>query len=245
MNVLGFDTCFDSCSAAVLVQAADGQVQITSEASHMRAGHAEALMPMIARVLAHAGISPAQIDRIAVTHGPGTFTGTRIGVAAARAFGLALSVPTVSFSSLWCIGAAALERWKGRGPSGEVILVAHDANRSEVYVEILDAEARTILEPQVLSLSMAAQLLPDRQILAIGTGAAALGAAAKGLRENAFPMRVVEGLAAGTPELLPDARVLVRHAMNASPNPGPLMPLYLRAPDAKPPSNMSIARAMR
>ena len=79
MNILAFDTCFDACSVAV--RRDDGAV--IAERVLMRRGHAEALLPMIERTMQAAGLSFGDLERIAVTHGPGTFTGTRVGMAAA------------------------------------------------------------------------------------------------------------------------------------------------------------------
>ena len=89
MNVLAFDTCFSSCSVAVSAGREGGAPRIEAEHLDMNTGHAEALIPMIERVVARAGIAVSEIDRIVVTNGPGTFTGIRTGVAAARALALA------------------------------------------------------------------------------------------------------------------------------------------------------------
>src|SRR3569832_240695 len=100
MNILALDTCFDACSAA----AARGLRSLTPAISFafepMQKGHAERLIPLIEIVTHEAGLAFKALDRIAVTFGPGTFTGTRICVSAARALALATGARFVALSSL-------------------------------------------------------------------------------------------------------------------------------------------------
>src|SRR5688572_8430557 len=99
MNVLAFDTCFGALSVAVRCRA--GSEWRQSEGYELRTtGHAERLFPMMQDVLKESGIELAAIDRIAVTLGPGTFTGVRVGIAAARGLAVALSKPVVGVTSL-------------------------------------------------------------------------------------------------------------------------------------------------
>ena len=92
MNVLAFDTCLGAVSVAVRWQGPGGD-WLTRHAHEARErGHAERLMPMIAEVMEDAGLAFSDLDRIAVTVGPGTFTGVRVGVAAARGLALASGV---------------------------------------------------------------------------------------------------------------------------------------------------------
>ena len=87
MRVLALDTALDACAAAVLDT--EGRDLLASETQPMSRGHAEALMPMVARVMDAARLEFSDIDRIAVTVGPGSFTGVRVGIAAARGIALA------------------------------------------------------------------------------------------------------------------------------------------------------------
>jgi tRNA threonylcarbamoyladenosine biosynthesis protein TsaB len=93
MIVLAIDTALDACSAAVLDT--DAPALLASESQPMPRGHAEALMPLIDRVMSAAGIAYLALDRIAVTVGPGSFTGLRVGLSAARGIGLAADKPVV------------------------------------------------------------------------------------------------------------------------------------------------------
>ncbi len=98
MMILGLDTALSACSAAV-VDSATGQCP-ARRLEKMDVGHAEALPGMVREVVQSAGLGFAGIDRIAVTTGPGTFTGVRIGLAFARGLGLALGWPVVGVSTL-------------------------------------------------------------------------------------------------------------------------------------------------
>src|SRR3954469_22770424 len=97
MRVLAIDTALEACSAAVL-DTEHGTV--ASESLPMLRGHAEALMPLIARVMAQADMPFASLDRIAVTTGPGSFTGLRVGISAARGIALASGKPAIGLTTL-------------------------------------------------------------------------------------------------------------------------------------------------
>ena len=87
MHILALDTSMGACSAAVLMREGASRRLLLREALMTR-GHAEALMPMVADVMAESGLDFAELDRIAATVGPGSFTGVRIAIAAARALAL-------------------------------------------------------------------------------------------------------------------------------------------------------------
>src|SRR4029450_9156377 len=91
MLILAIDTALDACAAAVLDT--DTAKIIAQESQAMKRGHAAALMPLIARVMKAAGIAFTALDRIAVTKGPGSFTGLRVGLSAARGIALAAGKP--------------------------------------------------------------------------------------------------------------------------------------------------------
>ncbi|MBU1212686.1 MAG: tRNA (adenosine(37)-N6)-threonylcarbamoyltransferase complex dimerization subunit type 1 TsaB [Alphaproteobacteria bacterium] len=242
MNILGLDTCFDACSVA-LVRADEGCV--ASRFEPMATGHAERLIPMIGEVMAEAGLDFAALDRIAVTYGPGTFTGTRIALAAARSLGLATGKPIVGATSLWVMaegvarefcdensGAAADDR-PAHFPD---ILIATDARRDEVYVQHFSRGA-PLGDPAVLSPLQVAQRLPQGcTVIVAGSGAEAVAAAA-GNRQS-IDLRVIR------PDLLPDARFLASLALRLDSAPRPVSPLYLRPADAKPQAGKSIPRAI-
>ncbi len=234
MVILAFDTCFDACSVCV-ARVQEGGVEVQASASERFAtGHAERLVPMIAEVMERAGATLENRDCIAVTTGPGTFTGTRIGVAAARGFALATGCKIVSATSLAVMARIAAERLEEPGSAGE-LAIAMDARRGEVYVQLFSADGREIKSPVLLrSVEDAAGMGNGGAIAFAGSGAAAVAEVAQKAGRHA---------AAHLPELLPDATALALMAMSLPPVEGALTPFYLRPPDAKPQSAKTIARA--
>src|ERR1700750_2023593 len=103
MLILAIDTALDACSAGVLDTRASKL--IAQESLPSRRGHAEALMPLIARVMRQASLAFTARDRIAVTTGPGSFTGLRVGLSAARGIALAADRPVIGLTTLTAFAA--------------------------------------------------------------------------------------------------------------------------------------------
>ena len=137
MRVLAIDTALAACSAAVLDTEHGGIV--ASESLPMARGHAEALMPLVKRVMERAGIAFSDIDRIAVTTGPGSFTGLRVGIAAARGIALAADKPAVGLSTLAAYAAPHM----AADDSFPVVAVI-DARHGHVYLQVFSAGGRTL-----------------------------------------------------------------------------------------------------
>ena len=235
MNILAFDTCFSACSAAVSSGPAGG---IVSERLFLDTGHAEALLPMIERVMRAAGLAFADLDRIVVANGPGTFTGVRTGVAAARALALATRAEVVAVSSLWALAQAGLALRPL--PPDNALLVAMDARKSEVYAQAFDASGASLCPPQVLTPELAAMLLPDKPMAIIGNAASAVAdAASRAGRETTL---ISPDADATLSTIAPDARFLLTATCVHAPGEqrSAVRPIYLRAPDAKPQSDKSL-----
>jgi tRNA threonylcarbamoyladenosine biosynthesis protein TsaB len=235
MNVLAFDTCFDACSVCVAQTRGEGAAEIASALERFETGHAERLIPMIEDVMHRAGVTFAGIDRLAVTVGPGTFTGTRIGVAAARGLALATGIPLVGASSL-AVMAETARRELGSLPKDAGLAVAVDARRGQAYVQLFGASA---LEPKSLPQLLAiedAGRIADEALIVVGSAAEAIAAAAAADGRS---------VTARLPDLLPDAAALARMAFDLPAGQAPLVPLYLRPPDAKPQDGKSIARSQQ
>lgn len=231
MNVLAFDTCLGAVSVAVRWQGASGQWLMRDRLEARDGGHAERLMPMIAEAMAEAGLAFPDLGRIAVTVGPGTFTGVRVGVAAARGLALASGLPVVGASSLAVMAHRADRMLGPREP--ELLAVAVDARRGMVYVQLFaDAPDRTG-GPLLLAPEAVASLVGPRPVTVVGSGAEAVAGAiaAAGGRAQARLF-----------DLQPDARSLALLAADLTPV-SPLRPLYLRPPDVKPQADKSLTRA--
>ena len=108
MLILAIDTALDACAAGVLDT--DAGKLIAQESQPMKRGHAEALMPLIARVMKESGIAFLSLDRIAVTTGPGSFTGLRVGLSAARGIALAANKPVVGLTTLTAYAAPVVSQ---------------------------------------------------------------------------------------------------------------------------------------
>jgi len=232
MNVLAFDTCFGACSTAILTRAADGEVRRATRFEPMTKGHAEALFPMIDAVMAEAGAGYGDLDAIAVTVGPGTFTGTRVGIAAARGLALATGLPVYGTTSLAAIAGRALRSGSEAtlGP-GVSLLVCHDARRGQLYTQrFTDLRACPLGSPAVQEIEAAAAEAEAANVAwVIGTGAAAITAVTC---LPIWPGPCDDGL--------PDAESLLDIWLERL---NPPNTLYLRPPDAKPQSGDAIPRA--
>lgn len=214
MTVLGFDTSMARCSAAVW---RDGRVLAEREAEIAR-GHAEALMPMVSAVMDEAGVAFSGLTRIGVTVGPGSFTGLRIGLAAARGLALGSGVPAFGVSTLQAIAKGAAPEAGGRD-----IFVVLDTGRPQVFVQIFapDLAARGPLTPT----EDPASLLPRAPVVIAGNGAELV-------REKLG----VRCGAAFSAILLPHARdVAALAAGRPDEEAGALVPLYVHPSYAKPP----------
>src|SRR6187455_1021683 len=129
MLILAIDTALDACAAAVLDTSA-GKL-IAQESQAMKRGHAEALMPLIARVMKASGVAFAALDRIAVTTGPGSFTGLRVGISAARGIALAAGKPVVGVTTLAAYAAPYIAQ------NDQIsVAVAIDARHEHVYLQV-------------------------------------------------------------------------------------------------------------
>ena len=217
MLVLGFDTA----TPAVSVALHDGE-RVVSEAFALDARrHGELLAPMIAKVMADAGVARGDLSAVAVGVGPGPYTGLRVGVVTARVLGSVLGVPVHGVCSLDVIAAAV-----SAGP-GREFLVASDARRKEVYWARYDAAGRRVAGPAVGQASS----IPGAADLAVAGAGGQLYPEAFG--EVIGPAYPGAGVLCGLVAQAPGA------PSPAVPSSGPPLlaaePLYLRRPDAREP----------
>lgn len=220
MLILSIDTALDACAAAVLDT---GAGVIAQESQPMKRGHAEALMPLIARVMKASGVGFAALDRIAATSGPGSFTGLRVGLSAARGIALAAGKPVVGVTTLTAFAAPIVS-----ANSEHPVISAVDARHDHVYFQVLGGDGGSLIKPNVAPVAEALD--------AARFGAPHLvGNAAKILAErwpaDAPPPFKVDQQAA------PDIAWVAWLGVAVTPESSPARPYYLRAPDAKPPKD--------
>jgi len=228
MTLLALDTSMAACSVALW---RDGV--IVHRFAAMDRGHAETLFPMIREVMAEAAVSFTDLRAIAVTRGPGSFTGVRIGVAAARALALATDKPVVAATTLEVIAHGAAKQLSPE-QARKPLIVAMDARRGELYGQQF-AGGNAVSDVQALAPENCAATLPHEACVAVGSGARLLTQAAGADR------RVI----ALYPDILPDAADLAAICAGRAPETAPLTPLYLRPPDAKPQDGFAVARLDR
>jgi len=206
MKVLCIDTALASCS--VCVYDATSASVLAAEQQLMERGHAEALPPMVARVMAHAGVVYGDLGRIAVTTGPGTFTGIRVGLSFARALGLARQIKVLGINTMIATQAAVSE---------SVSVVVHQAGMSGLFYFYGDTAIELLTPEQVLS------RLDAGAFVLVGTGADAIVAASGRSDIIRLPQH--------------DLPIASGFAVYAANQPDPIAmpdPIYLREADAKP-----------
>src|SRR5262245_3043750 len=215
MQVLALDTALAACAVAVF----DTKVGIlASHSAPMRRGHAEALLPLVEQVISESGLAFSDLDRIAVTVGPGSFTGLRVGVSAARAIALAAGKPAVGVTTLAAFAAPAIIV-----AQGTPVLSVVDARNNQLYIQTF-GEGGGAREARIASLTEALELAASGPVRIVGNGAALLASAWPPDRPP--PAAIDDGDA-------PDVQWVARLGATASLDAAP-KPLYLRAPDARP-----------
>lgn len=210
VKVLGLDCTGASCSAGIAIA---GTIRARRFAA-MERGQAEALMPMVQAVLEEAALEVLQLDLIAVTIGPGSFTGVRTGLAAARGLALAAGRPVMGVTSFAAVAEAVRARTSGRP-----LVVALESKRQELFLRRVGPEGAD--EGALVPTEQWRAFVPAAAVLA-GDGAVRLGAALARPRTDILSAAAVDAahvacLAAGR-----------WRAGLALPAP---RPLYLRAPD--------------
>lgn len=220
MHILAVDTSLEACAVGV---AGFGESPIILTETIGR-GHAERLFGMIETALAQAGASIRDIERFAVTTGPGSFTGIRVGIAAMRGFALVTKRPALGFSTL-AVHAAEARAIAGAKP----VLAALPAKGGEIFAQAFDAEGAPLGVP--------AAGTPERFArLAAGLGAIVAGSGADAVTAVDPALAVVHRHSA------PDMAAFLSLATNAPLQTGAPRPLYIRPPDAIAATDFAVAR---
>lgn len=206
----------------------DSDDLLAEESMALSRGHAEALLPLIERVMARVEGGFEGLARVAVTVGPGSYTGLRVGLSAARAIGLAAGIPVVGVTTLSALLAPQLAL-----NAEDTVVAAIDARHGAVYLQAMSVIEGTVIPPRHVALEEAVSLLGGRRAILTGSGAPALAAAAGAAGLS------VEVAETGAPQIAWVASLgLVADPEQALPR-----PLYLRGPDAQPQDHARLARA--
>ncbi|MEA2909643.1 MAG: tRNA threonylcarbamoyladenosine biosynthesis protein TsaB [Bradyrhizobium sp.] len=218
MLILAIDTALDACAAGVLDT--DAGKLIAQESLPMKRGHAEALMPLIARVMKASGVAFAALDRIAVTTGPGSFTGLRVGLSAARGIALAAGKPVVGLTTLTAYAAPMVSE-SGEHP----VISAIDARHDQVYFQVVSGNGSSLIRPRVAPI--------EEALDASRFGAPHLVGNAADILSRRWPVDALPPFKVDA-QPAPDIAWVAWLGAAVSPNTAPARPYYLRAPDAKP-----------
>ena len=225
MRILAIDTALDVCAACVATD--DSDDLLAEESLPLARGHAEALLPMIERLVARIDGGFASLGRVAVTVGPGSYTGLRVGLSAARAIGLATGIPVVGVTTLSALLAPQL----ALNAEG-LIAAAIDARHGAIYLQAMSIATGVAVPPRHLPVEEAAALLSKRPVTTVGSAAPALAAA----------IRAAGGAAEVADTGPPQIAWIASLGLVADPNHALPRPLYLRGPDAQPQDHARLAR---
>lgn len=221
IKILAFDTAANACSAALW---AEGEV-VAARHEAMARGQAEALAPMIADLFGEAllpGDGLGGLDAIAVTVGPGTFTGVRVGLATARALALPRKLPVIALTTIDAIC------WQTPAVEGPV-LVALETKREDFYVQLFGRDGEAAMAPAAMTVAEILPLLPPPPMAIVGDGSGRLEAllaetGRHGSRQLGDVMPVAAEFAALAARRFHDGDL------------GAAEPLYLRPPSVTPPA---------
>lgn len=214
MLILAVDTAGPNCAACIYDT--NNEVSLSSISEEIGRGHAEALPSIVDRALTQANLTFTELNLLAVSEGPGSFAGIRVGISFIRALALALKIPSVGVSSLIAMAEGV------RVDAKQNTLATIDARRGEVYLAILDSDGSVITEPSKYAIEDANALISGNQFILCGNGISVLEINnCEIIHQNTSPpIESIAKLALKTMETSGDQIT-------------PPKPQYLRAADAK------------
>jgi tRNA threonylcarbamoyladenosine biosynthesis protein TsaB len=223
MKLLAIDTAANLCAACVFD--ADAGAEVARAVHDIGKGHAEILMDVIAEALGAASLAFTDIGAVAVSVGPGSFTGVRVGVSVARGLALALKVPAAGISTLEALA------FETRSLAGDKpVLAVIDGGRDGIYAAIYNSFGKIVYAPVVAQLDEIAELADGVSVLA--------GSAARRVAASIPSQDFLFGSELPTADIAIYARVALANGFDG----GKPRPLYLRAPDAKPQAHFALPR---
>lgn len=224
MTLLAID-CSASLCAACIYDDAEAR-ELGRAVRDLGKGHAEHLIAVIDEALATAGKTLGDMGAIAVSTGPGSFTGIRVAVSAARGLALALGIPAIGVNVLEALAAEVRDRLGGKAV---LSALASGADAATVQAAVYDEFGSERYAPSIVTLHEAAKLASEAEAVLVGTGADRIAALARNL--------IVAGGNATA-----DIGVYARVAAAKGVGSGKPSPLYLREPDAKPQAGFILPR---
>lgn len=227
MRVLALDTALGQCAAGVIETEVAEPLAV--ETAELEGGHAEALLPMLDRVIGRVPGGFRAVERVAVTVGPGSFTGLRVGIAAARAVGLALKVPVVGVTTLSALMAPLMTPVRYR-----LIVAAIDARGGRVYAQAIAPNGRAIISPSVVTIRDVVRALGSSGVTVVGSGGPAIAS-------EAWTVGIDVKVDGAGP--LPDLGWVARLGAAAEPAQALPKPFYLASPGARPQDAARLPRA--
>lgn len=222
MILLAIDTASTLCAACVYDSAAN--VELGRTVLDLGKGHAEHLTGVVDDAMRQAGVGFSELDRIVVSVGPGSFTGVRVGVAAARGYALALKIPAVGVTTLEAIAAEVRSHAGARS-----IMAALDAGRGEVNLAVYDGNGALRFGPIATTRQGAAAIATEHLPLLVGS-------AAKLVAEEAHAELEMDAQGS-TADIGVYARLGSAKDIGDKPK-----PIYLRDADAKPQAGFVLPR---
>ena len=213
------DTAAGACSGALWSNAV-----VMERVQSMQRGHAEVLLPMLVSAMREAGCAFADLDLIAVTVGPGAYTGLRVGLAAARGIALASSLPCFGVSTLEAIAEAIDWPTLADRPA----LVALDDKRNNVYAQLF-AAGRALAPPGIETPKRLGARLSGGRLAVAGDAAAVVTEALRAAGCDVEPLAGADHPTASRVATIAGRRWASGERMGASP-----APVYLRPPATGP-----------
>ncbi|MEZ2328195.1 tRNA (adenosine(37)-N6)-threonylcarbamoyltransferase complex dimerization subunit type 1 TsaB [Mesorhizobium sp. RCC_202] len=222
MKLLAIDCAASLCAACVYDAAAGNE--LGRQVLDLGKGHAEHLMAVIEAALKASGIGYRDLNAIAVSIGPGSFTGLRVGVSAARGLALALKIPAIGVTTLEALAAEAAAIFAGRA-----VLAALDAGREEIHAALYDEALALAYGPAVTNLVETTAMAERADAVLAGTAAPLIATAAGHVLDT--------GPVTSTADIATYARLAAAKGPGEKPK-----PLYLRGADAKPQAGFILPR---
>ncbi|MEW7007202.1 tRNA (adenosine(37)-N6)-threonylcarbamoyltransferase complex dimerization subunit type 1 TsaB [Lentilitoribacter sp. EG35] len=166
MLILAVDTAGPMCAACIYDTA--NETFLSSISEEIGRGHAEVLPSIVERALNHANLDFSDLSLLAVSEGPGSFAGIRVGISFIRALALALNIPSIGISSLIAMAHATCET------ASQNALAAIDARRGEIYLAVVDSNGSVVIEPAKYSVEDANMLVSNCKYVLCGNGVGVL-----------------------------------------------------------------------